>query len=262
MNLQCRTELALAYKARTQVARILSEDWCARELYCPACDSDRLSASRPNTPAVDFTCPKCEQAFQLKSLRSWKLRKIVDAGYDSMLRAIRGDKAPNLLVLQYSTDWLVNNLTLIPKFFFSESVIEKRNPLSAQARRAGWVGCNIVLGQIPADGKIPMISKGLIIPVKSVREQFSQVQALGQVPPSRRGWTTDVLTLIRRLSKEHFSLSELYESEPELQSMHPNNRNIRPKIRQQLQLLRDLGFISFTGNGAYSLQRKPLSSPL
>ena len=257
MNLQCRTELAFAYKAGSQVARILSEDWCARELYCPACDSDRLLASRPNTPAVDFTCPKCDQAFQLKSLRNWNLRKIVDAGYESMLRAIKGDQTPNLLVLQYSTDWLVNNLLVVPKYFFSESVIERRNPLSSQARRAGWVGCNILLGHIPSDGKIAMISQGVAVPQKGVRKRFSEVKALAQVPPSLRGWTTDVLALVRRLNKTQFSLGELYDFESELQSLHPDNRNIRPKIRQQLQLLRDMGFIHFTSRGMYVLRSNP-----
>jgi type II restriction enzyme len=231
MNLQCRTELALAYKA-SHVARILSEDWCARELYCPACDSDRLSACR----------------------RNQNLRKIVDAGYEAMLRAIRGDKAPNLLVLQYSSDWLVNNLTLVPRFFFSESVIEKRAPLSATARRAGWVGCNILLSQIPDDGKIAVISQGIPLSVQSVRKQFSDVQALGQIPPSVRGWTTDVLALVRRLGKKQFFLNDLYMFESELRSLHPHNRHIRPKIRQQLQLLRDMGFISFTTPGSYKLR--------
>ena len=32
---------------------------------------------------------------------------------------------------------------------------------------------------------------------------------------------------------------------------HPNNNNIRAKIRQQLQQLRDRGIISFLGNGRY-----------
>ena len=66
MNLQCNIELAAAYKAGPQIARVLCEDWCSRELYCPACESSRMSKSRPNTPGFDFTCPKCEQAFQLK----------------------------------------------------------------------------------------------------------------------------------------------------------------------------------------------------
>ena len=36
-----------------------------------------------------------------------------------------------------------------------------------------------------------------------------------------------------------------------LQKKYPWNHNIRPKIRQQLQVLRDRGLISFLGNGQY-----------
>jgi len=122
MNLQCKAELAAKYKAGSQIARVLSEEWCTRELYCAACDSTRLSRSRVNTPVVDFVCPKCEQPFQLKSLKSWNPKKIVDAGYDSMLRAIRADKTPNLLILQYSPDWLVRNLLLIPRVSFRKAL--------------------------------------------------------------------------------------------------------------------------------------------
>ena len=37
MNLQCKAEIGLAYKAGSQIARVVSEDWCKRELYCAAC---------------------------------------------------------------------------------------------------------------------------------------------------------------------------------------------------------------------------------
>jgi type II restriction enzyme len=255
MNLQCRTELGVTYKAGSQIARVISEDWCSRELYCAACSSDRLSPSRANTPAVDFVCPQCDQCFQLKSFKTWNQKKIPDAAYDSMLRAIRSDRVPNLLVLQYSSDWLVKNLLLVPRVFFSESVIEKRPPLGPKARRAGWVGCNILLDRIPRDGKIPVVANGLTVAEHQVREEFSRIRKLAEVPPAVRGWTLDVLTAIRKLAKARFSLHELYELEPDLLNLHPQNRNVRSKIRQQLQVLRDLGLIEFTGAGNYAVRR-------
>jgi type II restriction enzyme len=254
MNLQCRIELARAYRASSQVARVLSEDWCGRELYCAACKSDRLSSLRVNSPAVDFVCPTCAQSFQLKSFKTWNQRKIVDAGYDSMLRAIRSDRVPNLLILQYSADWLVKNLLLIPSVFFSETVVEKRAPLSSEARRAGWVGCNILLDRIPRDGKIAVISNGSSVPEQQVREEFSRIRKLARLSPSVRGWTLDVLAAIRMLGKSRFSLQELYDLEPYLQGLHPRNQNVRPKIRQQLQVLRNLGLIEFTSPGNYAMR--------
>jgi type II restriction enzyme len=254
MNLQCRAELGLNYKAGSQIARVISEDWCGRELYCAACSSDRLSSSRANTPAVDFVCPECNQCFQLKSFKRWNQKKIPDAAYESMLRAIRSDRVPNLLVLQYSADWLVKNLLLVPRVFFSETVIEKRPPLSPKARRAGWVGCNILLDRISPDGKIPIVANGSTVAVHQVRNEFSRIRKLAGVPSSVRGWTLDVLTTLRKLAKPRFSLQELYELEPYLQNIHPHNRNVRPKIRQQLQVLRDLGLIEFTSAGNYAVR--------
>ena len=255
MNLQCKTELALSYKAGPQIARILSEDWCGRELYCPACDSPRISSARANTPTVDFVCPKCQQPFQLKSLKSWNPKKVVDAGYDAMVRAVRADRAPNLLVLQYSAEWFVRNLLVVPRFFFSEAIIEKRNPLGPQARRAGWVGCNILLGRIPEDGKIAIVSAGVPVPSQRVRAGFSRLRRLAEVPPSLRGWAVEILSLVRRLGVAQFSLADVYQFEAELKRAHPNNRHIRPKIRQQLQVLRDLGLIDFTQPGRYALRK-------
>jgi type II restriction enzyme len=222
-------------------------------VYCPACDSDQLTQSKTNTKGIDFTCPECEQTFQLKSMKTWNLRKVPDAGYEAMVTTIRSDKAPNLFVLQYSSNWLVQNLILIPRAFFTESVIERRKPLGPTARRAGWIGCNILLSKIPIDGKIEVVSSGLARPEAKVRDEFSRVRKLSEMPPSIRGWTVDVLNAIRRIGKKEFSLHELYAFDREFCALHPNNQNVRPKIRQQLQVLRDLGIIEFLGDGSYAL---------
>jgi len=254
MNLQCTLEAASGYRAGSQIARVLSEAWCTRELYCPACESNRISPSRTNTPAVDFTCPQCREPFQLKSLKNWGTKKIVDAAYNSMIRAIRTENTPNLLLLNYSSGWLIQNLLLIPRFFLVETVIEKRTPLGPQARRAGWVGCNILLSRIPDDGRIPMVAAGVPALEQHVRREYSRIRKLGEIPPIVRGWTIDVLNMVRDLKKSSFSLQELYKAEPALKAAHPHNRNIRPKIRQQLQVLRDMGLVEFVRPGNYRLR--------
>src|SRR5579859_5278348 len=106
----------VALQIRVPDRRVIMEDWCDREVYCPACSSDCLLPSKINTPAIDFTCPECAQPFQLKSRRNCNPKKIVDAGYDSIIRSIRADRVPNLLILQYSTDWFVQNLIRVRTF--------------------------------------------------------------------------------------------------------------------------------------------------
>lgn len=254
MNLQCTAHLVSSYRSGSQIARILSEEWCGRELYCPACPSNRLSATRANCPAIDFICPNCSQNFQLKSRKTWGGRKVPDAGYNAMLQAIRSDKTPNLLIMQYSSDWFVRNLMLIPRVFFTENVIEKRRPLSTRAQRAGWIGCNILLDRIADDGKIALISAGVPIGEDRVRQEFSRIRALAELPPVQRGWTVEVLGMLRRLGKTEFRLKDVYHFEPELRMAHPRNQNIQAKVRQQMQVLRDLGIVQFVGRGSYSFR--------
>jgi type II restriction enzyme len=42
--------------------------------------------------------------------------------------------------------------------------------------------------------------------------------------------------------------------ERSLAQLHPANRHVRDKIRQQLQVLRDLGLLEFVGRGKYRLR--------
>lgn len=171
-----------------------------------------------------------------------------------MVREIKLDRTPNLLALRYDLEsWEVRDVLLIPSFAFPLSAIEKRKPLAASARRAGWVGCNILLGAIPSDARIPVVADGVTIPAKQVREQYARIRPLKMLKAEQRGWTLDVLTAVRSLSKQEFLLSEVYALDRELAALHPSNRHVREKIRQQLQVLRDMGLLEFVGGGRYRL---------
>ena len=173
-----------------------------------------------------------------------------------MMDAILSQKVPNLVLLQYSPSWSVKNLLLIPSFFLTESAIEKRKPLSLKAKRAKWVGCNILLGNVPEDGRISIVSNGIVTGPAQVRRQYRHVQPLRELGLKERGWTLDVLNVLRRLKKHDVTLADFYEFEAHLQALHPNNRNVKPKIRQQLQILRELGFLAFEDNkGRYRVLR-------
>jgi type II restriction enzyme len=243
------------YKSNAQRARIATETWAQENLYCPNCESPHLDQSRADMPAVDFDCPDCHAPFQLKAQSRTFSGRIVDAAHSAMVRAIRENRTPNLLALHYEfSTWSVANLILIPSFAFPLSAIEKRKPLSAIARRAGWVGCNILLHAIPRDARISVIVDGVALPRKQVRQQYARIRPLASLKTKQRGWTLDVLNAVRALGKKRFSLDEIYALEGPLSRLHPANRNIQPKIRQQLQILRDLGLLDFLGSGEYRLR--------
>ncbi len=255
MDLACSLEPGLRYRSKAQIARVVTENWCATYMYCPACTSNSLTQAPNNCPGIDFTCPKCTLAYQLKSQKLALKNRVVDAGYDAMIRAIRSERIPNLLLLRYSPAWSVIDLLLVPSFFFTESAIEKRKPLSVTARRAGWVGCNILLGNIPIDGRITVVSASVVVNPIQVRQEYERIRPLSKLKGEMRGWTLDVLNILRKVGTQDISLSDVYAFERHLQGIHPNNNNIRAKIRQQLQALRDLGFLSFEGNGRYRISR-------
>lgn len=238
-------------KSGSQIARRVTEDWAGENLYCSCCDSESLCRTPHNTQAVDFTCPECSAAFQLKASRRWSERKIPDAGFDAMMRALASDTVPNLLVMQYTDDWHVQNLLIVPSFFFTPAAIERRKPLGPHSRRAGWVGCNILLSEVDELGKIRIVNSGAIADAGVVRERYEEVRPLADLNIHLRGWTLDVLRLLKRMGRRHFTIADAYGFDDELSRMYPDNNNIRPKIRQQLQVLRDLGFIRFVRRGEY-----------
>ena len=59
--------------------------------------------------------------------------------------------------------------------------------------------------------------------------------------------------MVQSLGKLEFTLADVYANAGSLAKLHPNNRHVRDKIRQQLQVLRDLGLLTFLGSASYRL---------
>src|SRR5215472_13686594 len=96
-----------------------------------------------------------------------------------------------------------------------------------------------------------MIQEVTVRPKHAVRDDYERLRPLEKLKVERRGWTLDVLQVVESLKKPEFSLQDVYQFEKDLSRLHPANRNIQPKIRQQLQVLRDMGFVEFLGTGKY-----------
>jgi type II restriction enzyme len=254
MNLSLPTEGLSQYKSASQRARVGTESWGAANLFCPACKSPSLDIAPRNTVAVDYFCPSCKSPFQLKSKSTPLGSKIVDAAYSEMKRAILEDRTPNLFVLHYDLDtWAVRTVLLVPHFAFALSAVERRKPLASTARRAGWVGCNILLEKIPVQARIPVVSEGSPHTSREVRDSYNRLRPLEKLQVEKRGWTLDVLQVVQSLGKLEFTLADVYAHADSLARLHPNNAHVRDKIRQQLQVLRDLGLLKFLGDGSYRL---------
>jgi type II restriction enzyme len=256
----CDITLAETYVSSPQKTRVVTEAWIKNHGYCLACESDRLLQTSANTQARDFECERCGHPYELKSASSPFKSRVVDGAYASMMRRIRTSTVPSFLLLHYTASWQIMSLSVIHHTLITSSAIEQRKALGPTARRAGWIGCNILLTGIPPEGRIPLIVNGRTMPKEESRALFAVTERLSTLSPHGRGWAASVLRLLHGFRKERFSIEDAYTLEPELSRLFPANRHVRPKIRQQLQVLRDAGLISFESRGIYCLTNKATGS--
>ena len=243
----------MEYTSNSQRARVLSEFWVANHAYCLACTNESLRQTPANTRARDFECNRCGHPYELKSSIRPFQRKVVDGAYRSMMERIEDGTVASFLLLQYDRHAAVTHLTAIHRSFITPEVIEERKPLSSSARRAGWVGCNLLMHRVPPEGRISLMHVGIEVPRFETRAVFSAVSQLSKETSSGRSWARALLTCLHRLNDEEFSLAQVYSFEAELKLLYPGNKNVRAKIRQQLQVLRDAGLLIFKGHGFYKL---------
>ena len=104
---------------------------------------------------------------------------------------------------------------------------------------------------IPERGKIAVIKSHTELNRDIVTKSYARSTRLTIENMNLRGWVMDILRCIDRIASEVFSLEYIYSFVHELSAKHPDNHNVEAKIRQQLQLLRNKGFIDFLGRGMY-----------
>lgn len=253
MDLKFDLSIAEGYKSKSQIVRVLSENWVGRNAYCPSCGYHKLSDFENNSPVADFFCTDCNAEYELKSKKDTFSLKIVDGAFKTMIKRINAQNNPHFFLLNYSSLTLeVKNFLVIPKHYFIDDIIEKRKPLGLNAKRAGWVGCNILLKNIPEFGKIFYIKNGLVKQPKKVIEDWSKTAFLATQRVENRGWTIEIMKIIDKIPNKNFSLNEVYYFEADLKRKFPKNNFVKDKIRQQLQVLRDRGLIKFKSNGSYA----------
>ena len=253
MKLSFDTDLAAHLANASQKARILSEDWVRRQVYCPSCGQQPI-VQRPNNSRVsDFQCSACQEEYEVKSLSKPFRDKVEDGEYHTMLRRLGSSQNPNFLLLHYDrSDYSVRNAIVVPKHFFVPQLIEARKPLSPNARRAGWTGCRILLRDIPKTGQIHLIEDRIAVPKEQVLTSWARTLFLrDRANAANKGWLLAVMKCIEKIGQPVFGIAAVYAHEGHLRDTYPGNRHIREKIRQQLQVLRDRGYLEFVGRGLY-----------
>ena len=260
MNLELDPSVATGYSSKGYMTGKITESWAANNLYCVNCHSDWLVQERPNAPVRDFTCPTCKVTYQLKAKNGKFGSKIANSAYSKKIAAIEQDSLPHFAFLNYDrVRWVVTGLFVVPGHLIGRGTIQRRNPLGPNAKRAGWVGSNILLEDIPAEGRIWMVSGESVFSPSDVRRQWQRIAFIGSDSKAAQGWGADVYSRVCRLvqesgSKEFTLRSFCSRFLADLAELHPENHHIRAKVRQLMQVLRDGGLLEFVDNrGKYRL---------
>jgi len=255
MHLSLYSPLADDYNSNSQKIRVLTEAWVSENIFCPSCGL-YVENYENNKPVADFYCSQCNEDYELKSKKDTMGKKIVDGAYTTMIERLQSKSNPNFFFLNYDKDtYSIKNFVVIPKHFFIPEIIEKRKPLASTARRSGWVGCNILLQSIPESGKIFYIKDSSIQSKNKIIEEWNKTSFLKEISSfAAKGWLLDIVKCIEILDKKSFSLNEIYNFEKYLKMKHSENNNIRAKIRQQLQILRDKSYLEFVERGKYRIR--------
>ena len=249
-------ETQTPYTSGSHNARAWTERWVSDWVYCPNCGNSSIDSFPNNNPVADFFCPSCREEFELKSKKGKFGAKVLDGAFQAKCDRLAASNNPNLFLLNYELKTLsVVNLMIVPKHFFVRDIIEERKPLSPTARRAGWVGSKILLNQIPASGKIYIVRDAILQSRDSVLSEWRKTLFLREEGLEARGWLIEVMKCVEAVGKAEFELSDVYAFEDKLSRIYPNNRHVKQKIRQQLQVLRDHGYLEFLSRGYYRLRR-------
>jgi len=243
------------YISGSQSARAWTERWVHDWCFCPNCGNAKVNQFETNRPVADFHCSSCNEEYELKSQKGLFGKKVLDGAFRTMCERLASDNNPSLMLLNYDLKrFEVVNFFIVPKHFFVREIIEERKPLALTARRAGWVGCNILLGQVPPSGKVFIVRDGQVQPKDKVLAQWGKTRFLRDESADARGWLIEVMKCVEAIGRPEFQLEDVYAFEGALSDLYPNNRHVKQKIRQQLQVLRDRGYLEFVSRGYYRLR--------
>jgi len=102
--------------------------------------------------------------------------------------------------------------------------------------------------------KIPK-TKPIILPdIDTLNSDYDNdiyTGGIDTIESSLTGWKLEIFRCLLEVETNVFTLDRIYQNESSFVEKFPKNQNIKAKIRQTLQYLRDFGLVEFLGKGKY-----------
>lgn len=131
------------------------------------------------------------------------------------------------------------------------------NEFAAHSKLTQKIGLLLANTVKPAEDILLDMAPDIRFALESIRSNLGKDQSDFDIVDQGTGendpelWINEIQTCVENLGKSEFTLQDIYQYESELKIRHPQNNNIQAKIRQQLQILRDRGWLEFNGRGTY-----------
>ena len=102
MNVLLDISIGNKYNSASQKARVITENWVAKNAFCPRCQNDSLRQLENNRPVSDFICDNCGNIFECKAKNGSLGTKIVDGAYGTMIKRINDYNNADFFIMSYN----------------------------------------------------------------------------------------------------------------------------------------------------------------
>jgi type II restriction enzyme len=145
------------WKSESRIVGEASEEYVKNNIKCIRCNNINFEKCKTNEKSKDLICIECNQKYQIKAKSATK-KQINNIINNKTFKTIGGEYSTTLNNINQNIDYLIifyekntykiQNILYVKNEYIDQHCIVPRNPLSINAKRAGWQGCNIIFNNI------------------------------------------------------------------------------------------------------------------
>lgn len=145
------------WKNESRIVGEACEYYIKNNIKCVRCNENNFKKYKTNETSKDLICISCNQKFQIKAksvthkqvnnIKNKNIFKTIGGEYSTTVKNIN-EQIDYLILLYEKKSYKIINILYIKYENINLNCIIPRKPLSTNAKRAGWQGCNIIFDNI------------------------------------------------------------------------------------------------------------------